>query len=247
MGNSPSTSKPATPTPGSTNDSSRASRGQSRNLIPGQQHRPSVASPEATVVQAQGSTIVNRTSQSRPLSVLNSSSPSASSNSSAAPAKTSEPRPRQSDLKHESTKPVAVPVSNPDPPVRSSDKDAQFGGSYLPSGPTSSSNTDMAYQMARPPRLPLPIDEEVHTPGSPIIAPRDGESVDEELDQSGLPRRSSGLSNGNGTDEEDAEELRVDKSRPSVPTHIEWLRGGQKVYVTGTPLQWARKQRLFPS
>lgn len=106
---------------------------------------------------------------------------------------------------------------------------------------------DMSY-LTRPPRLPLPIEEEEHTPGSPIIAPADiGEPVDsvDNLDAEGLPRRSSALSTTT-VDEEDAEELRVDKTRPTVPTRLEWLRGGEKVYVTGTIFQWNRKQRLHP-
>ena len=96
--------------------------------------------------------------------------------------------------------------------------------------------------------MPLPIEEEEHTPGSLIIAPADiGEPVDsvDNLDAEGLPRRSSALSTTT-VDEEDAEELRVDKTRPTVPTRLEWLRGGEKVYVTGTIFQWNRKQRLHP-
>lgn len=107
----------------------------------------------------------------------------------------------------------------------------------------------MSYVIGRPPRLPLPIEEEVHTPGSPIIAPADiGEPLEELGKEDGpdeLQRKSSGISNA--TDEEDNEELRVDKTRPTVPTRIEWLEGGQKVYVTGTPFQWSRKQRLLPA
>ncbi|OAA64613.1 5-AMP-activated protein kinase, beta subunit, interaction domain protein [Niveomyces insectorum RCEF 264] len=119
--------------------------------------------------------------------------------------------------------------------------------------------------MTRPPRLPLPIEEEVHTPGSPIIAPReDGDSIEdiEALDGSGsgsgsgsgvggdgdgdgITHRSSTLSSAT-VDEDDMEELRVDKTRPTVPTRLEWLRGGEKVYVTGTIFQWNRKQRMHP-
>ena len=108
---------------------------------------------------------------------------------------------------------------------------------------------DMSYHMSRPPRLPLPIEEEIHTPGSPIIAPADVSepigTVPSAEDQTVLTRRESGLSNA--TDEDDSEELRVDKTRPTVPTRIERLHGGHKVYVTGTPFQWSRKQRLHPA
>ncbi|EPE09659.1 carbohydrate-binding module family 48 protein [Ophiostoma piceae UAMH 11346] len=105
---------------------------------------------------------------------------------------------------------------------------------------------DVSY-LTRPPRLPLPIEEEVHTPGSPIIAPaKEGEPIDdiEALDNEGLTHRSSTLSSV--VNEEDEEELRVDKTRPTVPTRLEWLRGGEKVYVTGTIFQWNKKQRMHP-
>lgn len=102
--------------------------------------------------------------------------------------------------------------------------------------------------LTRPPRLPLPIDEEVHTPGSPILAPDADQPIPEiELIDSsdGITRKSSALS-ATTVDEEDGEELRVDKTRPVVATKLEWLRGGDKVYVTGTIFQWNRKQRLHP-
>lgn len=113
-----------------------------------------------------------------------------------------------------------------------------------PSGP--SSTTDLSYHLTRPPRLPLPIEEEVHTPGSPIIPPSDldGPIIEAEaLDSEALPRGLSALSNTT-IDEEDAEELRVDKSGATVPTTFEWNQGGEKVYVTGTIFQWNKKHRL---
>lgn len=101
--------------------------------------------------------------------------------------------------------------------------------------------------LTRPPRLPLPIDEEVHTPGSPILAPESDQVADvEPLDSlDGITRKSSALS-ATTVDEEDGDELRVDKTRPVVQTKLEWLSGGDKVYVTGTIFQWNRKQRLHP-
>lgn len=106
----------------------------------------------------------------------------------------------------------------------------------------------MSYHLTRPPRLPLPIEEEVHSPGSPIVSAADIEDpiLDiETLDSDGIPRRTSALSNTT-IDEEDAEELNVDKSGLTVPTTFEWRRGGAKVYVTGTIFQWNKKHRLHP-
>jgi len=61
-----------------------------------------------------------------------------------------------------------------------------------------------------------------------------------------LPRRSSALSSTTAEDDEDAEELPVDKTKSSVPTDFEWHGGGEKVYVTGTIFQWSRKSKLYP-
>ncbi|TGJ86486.1 hypothetical protein E0Z10_g2329 [Xylaria hypoxylon] len=257
MGNTPSsTSKPATPTPPASShanaDSPRASKKEHKNLV--SIHHPhqirSPASLEASVVQAQGSTISNRSSQSKPLSILNQASPASSqSEKSAAYPRAFDQKPRYAgDIKHEEpSKPVAVPQSHPEPSPFTPESQLEEG---LPTGTTSSSIQDMAYPMPRPPRLPLPIEEEIHTPGSPIASPEDTNNQDVDNvapldDPSEIPRRTSGLSNV--TDEDDTEELRVDKSRPTLLTRITWLRGGQKVYVTGTPFQWSRKQRLVPA
>lgn len=252
MGNNPSSaSKPATPTSASVHDSPRASKREPKNPVSIQnQHIRSPASPEASAVQATGTSILNK-NHSRPLSILNSSSPSTSSNQSAAPIRVAESKQKPVEIKDEHSKPVAVPFS-----YTHTEQDPCFthGSQYaesLTSGPASSSMQDMSYHnINRPPRLPLPIEEEIHTPGSPIVAPADTDDKDIDdvgtLDDSAsIPRRSSGLSNA--TDEDDTEELRVDKTRPVIPTRIEWSRGGQKIYVTGTPFQWSRKQRLLPS
>ncbi|KAI0144796.1 hypothetical protein BJ166DRAFT_596876 [Pestalotiopsis sp. NC0098] len=271
MGNSPSTSKPATPTqrshvehaervdrpPG--HDSPRASKKQEpKNLISAaqnqHQHRSAASSAEASVVSAQGSTIGPRaTGTTRPLSILGA--PSSNSPSS----RSSVPRNKYpEDQDDEPSKPVDVPTTHSsqhntaESSIRSP---SQFGDDpLLTNNPASASVTDMSYNIPRPPRLPLPIEEEIHTPGSPVIAPQDiGPSIeamesnlDRELDSNSadLTRKSSGLSQG--TDEDDDEELRVDKTR-TVQTRVEWLQGGQKVYVTGTPFQWSRKQRLHPA
>ena len=112
---------------------------------------------------------------------------------------------------------------------------------------SNNSVTDM--YLTHPPRLPLPIEEEVHTPGSPIVAPDEGQGLPDVGELGGsseaLTRKSSGLSAGTVEDEE-SEELRVDKTRDTVPTKLEWKRGGDKIYVTGSIFQWSRKQRLHP-
>ena len=122
------------------------------------------------------------------------------------------------------------------------------GPSIKPSGPPRDSNYVPPSQLNIPPRLPLPIEEEIHTPGSPIITSADLSSAldGDELDGT-LPRRTSVLSSTTLDDDELGDELQaypLDETRTTVPTLIEWKQGGDKVYVTGTFAAWQRKFRL---
>jgi hypothetical protein len=102
---------------------------------------------------------------------------------------------------------------------------------------------------SRPPRLPLPIEEEVHTPGSPIISPTDLASpIDHGEVEGALPRRTSMLSSTTADDDDLGDEFKVPTpGRPTVPTLIEWEGAGDRVYVTGTFAGWNRKYRLHPN
>ncbi|GAO18595.1 hypothetical protein UVI_02021810 [Ustilaginoidea virens] len=211
-----------------------------RNNPAAQAAHSSAAPPEPSLAQATGRTIVNRP-RSLPGTAVSSLSGSPHSNIST-PSKPTEARP----LREEPSKPVDVPV---DSSSLRSHKEAQASAAQQAGGidaylVSNSSITDM--YLRGPPRLPLPIQEEVHTPGSPILAPEEG-LPDVELGESsdGLTRKSSALS-ATTVDDEEYEELRVDKTSPVVATKIEWKRGGDKIYVTGTIFQWNRKQRLHP-
>lgn len=244
---SPSAAQTASPTtPGHHHHDSpaRPHRKEPRNIIPAHTTHRSAAPPEASLAQAQGSTVVSWP-KSLPGTAVSSlsGSPHSSLSTPAKPAR------------DESARPVDVPTKPVDVPTESSSlRSHHHHGShpYSREAPPSESQlvsnnsvTDM--YLRGPPRLPLPIEEEVHTPGSPILAPDEafghvelgGESSD------ALTRKGSALS-ANTVDDEESEELRVDKTRPVVPTRLEWKRGGDKIYVTGTIFQWNRKQRLHP-
>ena len=102
--------------------------------------------------------------------------------------------------------------------------------------------------LSRPPRLPLPIEEEVHTPGSPVIPPQDIISTIEPIEDDGeLTKKTSMLSTTTADDEEigdDAYFFQDSSGQPVVPTLIEWRQGGDKVYLTGTFVDWDKKVRL---
>lgn len=239
-------------------------------------HNHRAAAPaQASLAQAKGSTDITN-SQALPITSL-AASPvgSTKSTSAAVPSRPIEPRqpvpvpvpatipvpvPSRekpvAELETAPTKPVDVPNPNNAAVVAGATAATAPDGQTSPLSPFDSSEvgihshgslSNMSF-ISRPPRMPLPIEEEVHTPGSPIIAPADiGEPVDAaDLDgDSAIARKASNLSNTT-IDEDDAEELRVDKTRPTVPTRLEWLRGGERIYVTGTIFQWNRKQRLHP-
>ncbi|KAF2744440.1 carbohydrate-binding module family 48 protein [Sporormia fimetaria CBS 119925] len=134
------------------------------------------------------------------------------------------------------SQPVDVPAPRDDPPPAPPKIDAPFS----PSSPLPVEYFVPPAQFARPPRLPLPIEEEVHTPGSPIISP------EELVDPDGtLPRRTSLSSTVADEDEDEGDELSAPQNGPTVPTLIEWEGRGEKVYVTGTFVNWERKFRLY--
>lgn len=231
-------------------------------------HQRIAAPPEPSLAQAQGTTAGatsgnansnnnnNHNARRRSLqprtqtNISSSQSTPASSvtSASARPVHTkSRPDARAGKSEYEPARPVAVPHSTNSPPVEQRSPWSEVGveAATMPH----SSIQDISY-LTRPPRLPLPIEQEIHTPGSPIIAPADlGEPVDD-LDgpDAGetLARRSSGLSTATLDEDDDTEELRVDKNRPSVPLTLDWHHGGSKVYVTGTIFQWNRKTRMVP-
>lgn len=252
MGNNPShqkSSAPSSPSPSSHDSAQKphSRRGDPRNLIHSQR---SGASAEPTLAQARGTTTGThrpRVSQTSPGAHLEKPSPSQSI----------QPSPHGSDYQipvgAQSSKDKAEARDIPSRPVDvpASAQPDTFAGKSLspPIEPSGPALQDMSYHLTRPPRLPLPIEEEVHTPGSPIIAPTDVGSPPlgdvEALDgDTVLPRRSSTLSTTT-VDEEDAEELKIDKTGLTVPTTFEWKEGGERIYVTGTIFDWNTKRRLY--
>ncbi|PHH62167.1 hypothetical protein CDD81_7361 [Ophiocordyceps australis] len=235
-------SPPSTAAPHSAQQAQQhASRRDARNILPVHSTQRSAAPPEASLAQAHGSTSVNRP-KSLPSTAVSSLSASPLSNVST-PTRSADNRQAQ---RQEPTKPVDVPVESSS--LRSHaiypHHPAQSHHLHTHHTVSNSSLTDM--YLRGPPRLPLPIEEEVHTPGSPILAPDDGfGQIDLGDSSDGLTRKSSGVS-ANTLDDEESEELRVDKTRPLVPVRLEWNHGGEKVYVTGTIFQWNRKHRLHP-
>ncbi|KAG8532119.1 uncharacterized protein KY384_003756 [Bacidia gigantensis] len=159
-------------------------------------------------------------------------------------SETSKPSDRPPESKQVKPKPIPVRI-----PHRGSDAKRQRGPDtqFEPSGPPRDPDFIPHSNFGLPPRLPLPIGEELHTPGSPIIDAQ-GSSALHEDDVGGLlPRQTSTVSNTTLEDDELGNELRQypsDASRGTVLTTLYWKQSGQKVYVTGTFTNWSRKYRM---
>lgn len=218
------------------------------------QSQRGAAPPESSQVQARGTTVPRtRNAQSQNAQFNNgqySHSPSPKENSIPS---SSQPLPQQTSpskppltLTDEPSKPVAVPQ-----PVHAAAPDTLSEKSPYSASQSDQSGlaTDiMSYHLTRPPRLPLPIEEEVHTPGSPILGPASSQGPVPDFDPlhggEGLTRPLSALSNT--TEDEEGDELPIDRTKPVVPTEFNWFGPAEKVYVTGTIFQWSRKSKLYP-
>ncbi|GAB1206919.1 hypothetical protein APSETT445_005622 [Aspergillus pseudonomiae] len=135
--------------------------------------------------------------------------------------------------------PVQVPTS------RTSARNDHYT-SVAPSAPPHNAYYSASAHLQRPPRLPLPIGDAMATPGSPYMgSPPADQLLDEQTGQG-----DSKLGDTAVEDEEVLEELEPYTSsgvgRP-VPTIIEWTAPGDKVYVTGTFVNWEKKFRLHRS
>lgn len=140
------------------------------------------------------------------------------------------------------TRPVDVPSAPRDDALASRTAQAS---SIEPADASQEGYIVPSSHFSRPPRLPLPIEEEPHTPGSPIISPADLTGpIDHGEIEGPLPRRSSMLSSTAADDDDLGDEFKGPQGQPTVPTLIEWEGPGERVYVTGTFAGWNRKYRL---
>ena len=267
MGNNPSappkssSASPASSTHGS--HSAASDRRREPKLRDTIQSQRGAAPPESSKVQARGTTVPHHTrnAQSQHAQLNNngqySHSPSPKDNSIPQSSSSSQPLPQQTPPTKqqplpptdEPSKPVAVPqpVHAPAAPDTPSEKSPYSASQSDQSGLTADI---MSYHLTRPPRLPLPIEEEVHTPGSPILGPASSQGPVPEFDplhgsgSEGLTRPLSALSNT--TEDDEGDELPIDRTKPVVPTEFHWFGPAEKVYVTGTIFQWSRKSKLYP-
>ena len=153
---------------------------------------------------------------------------------------------RKKERSRTSGKSTPVRVPRGSDPRRQRGPDSQFESSGPPRDPNYIPHSDLNF----PPRLPLPIEEEVHAPYSPTITAEGFSSPLHEGDIDGpILRQSSAISN---TTLEDDEEMGNELQpypyeappKGTVPTLLQWTQGGEKVFVTGTFARWNIKFRM---
>lgn len=140
----------------------------------------------------------------------------------------------------DTSNPVQVPVSR-----QSADRDPM-----APSAPPINSYYNTSTHLQRPPRLPLPIGDANTTPGSPIMGPEDSHiqsmPADRVMDDH-MGSATADISRTTMEGDEGGDELSpyaISGVGKAVPTVIEWNAPGQKVYVTGTFVNWEKKFKL---
>ncbi|THY70180.1 AMPKBI-domain-containing protein [Aureobasidium pullulans] len=217
-----------------------------RESIPALTSKTAAASPSLDTTSASGQAIFpSAYSPSQPRSTPSSGHQRNRSNTANTPKQESSPSvPRR-------YKSLKSPSPPPEPRLSPASQPVDVPQSQRPHRPASPATEAANYlpqpaSFSRPPRLPLPIEQEDHTPGSPIISavlPDDGP------EQADLPRRSSVVSSTVDDDDEEPdgfEGYETDAGGPKVPTLIEWrnAKPGERVYVTGTFTNWERKFRL---
>ncbi|KAI9847808.1 MAG: hypothetical protein M1837_001701 [Sclerophora amabilis] len=262
MGNNPSRSSSADPSSSSLGSSRREPRrrdsiqalssGKATAAPPSESLESATGHSSSTTHRAPPSTSRPRSRTIEPSQLVSSTTDANMGNESSRPS--TEEAPSQTQPLEESNleiKPFS-PSRPVDVPVSAEGASKQESLPVHPAAPPQDLYYIPPSQAQRPPRLPLPIEEELHTPGSPIISPADVSSALEEPSvEEIIPRKTSGLSTTTVDDDDLGEDLQPynveGTPRMTVPTLVEWKQKGEKVYVTGTFANWNRKFRLHRS
>ncbi|KAI7970060.1 hypothetical protein EIK77_001450 [Talaromyces pinophilus] len=147
----------------------------------------------------------------------------------------------------EASNPVQVPTTN----RAGSRRDEGYIPHESSANPANIANTyySASHLQRGPPRLPLPIGDANATPGSPVIAPADSQvdSVPFELENQ-APLTTISLDDTHVDEDEVEDEMLAyamhGPGQKAVPTVIEWKGTGDRVFVTGTFVNWEKKFRL---
>ncbi|KAJ6121937.1 hypothetical protein N7512_004402 [Penicillium capsulatum] len=245
MGNNPSKPPAADAPPGhipSVSSERRATRQPSSHAVP--TSKTTAANPSATRESAAGHSATYQGYVQRLQSRDATESPIRS------PARSH----KYDDRRTESIQTKEIPSQDLSDPVQVPvARHAPGRDAMPPSAPPLNSYYNASTHLQRPPRMPLPIGDATTTPGSPISGPEDSHiqsmPADRLLDEQ-MNLEASNLNNntldGDGIVDQ-LEPYTTSGVGKAVPTNIEWTAAAQKVYVTGTFVNWEKKFRLHKS
>lgn len=155
-------------------------------------------------------------------------------------------QPDHQDAKILDPEPRGIPTPDPSNPVQV--PNPRMRRDTLPPGMAPQSYYNASAHLQRPPRMPLPIGDATATPGSPLLGPEDshigGDLTHDRFvdEQTGHEQSSVPVDEDEGA--EDLAPYTPSGVGKAVPTTIEWASHGDKVYVTGTFVNWEKKFRL---
>ncbi|ODM20392.1 hypothetical protein SI65_03445 [Aspergillus cristatus] len=155
-------------------------------------------------------------------------------------------QPDHQDAKIPDPEPRGIPTPDPSNPVQV--PNPRMRRDPLPPGMAPQSYYNASAHLQRPPRMPLPIGDATATPGSPLLGPEDshigGDLAHDRFvdEQTGHEQSSVPVDEDEGA--EDLAPYTPSGVGKAVPTSIEWASHGDKVYVTGTFVNWEKKFRL---
>ncbi|PWY82987.1 snf1 kinase complex beta-subunit Gal83 [Aspergillus heteromorphus CBS 117.55] len=160
----------------------------------------------------------------------------------------------RSDRRKPDARPRDIPSADVSNPVQvPGSRAAAKRDSVTTSGHPPNAYYSASVHLQRPPRMPLPIGDATTIPGSPIIGPEDsymGTPLPDHLLDEHIDQRHPSTGSTTIEDEEALDELQpytASGAGKAVPTPIEWTAPGDKVYVTGTFVNWEKKFRLHRS
>lgn len=243
MGNNPSKTPADVPSASSTSVEKRLNQRPSINALSGTA-KATAADPSASKETATGySAAQNAASVQRRLQSRNvADSPTRDiGRSDGYDAKKTEPVPSGIPFAPDPSDPVQVPAS------RTASRHDPFPHDTPPALPHNTYYNAPTH-LQRPPRMPLPIGDATATPGSPGPSASHTGSLpyDRVLDEEEDPDASAVETTTIDEDEivDELQPYTISGVGKAVPTTIQWTGYAQKVYVTGTFVNWEKKFRL---
>lgn len=214
------------------------------STLSGATTKAAVADPSASRETATGySATQNQASiQQRP-------QPSQTTDPASAAAERTSEQPEQHDAKQDAdSHPRDIPTPDPSNPVQ---VPPRMRRDTISAGMAPHSFYNASAHLQRPPRMPLPIGDATATPGSPVMGPEDSHIggdlahdrfVDEQTGNEPTNVGSVPVDEDEGAD--DLQPYTPSGVGKAIPNTIEWASHGEKVYVTGTFVNWEKKFRL---